>query len=392
MGTFTASFDLGMLVGFTASARRPQSAGTARRSTSPRRRRSRVRPLAVDVPHRRGTAPRPRVASAMAETASAIDHKLVNRLTEEQMARFREHTGTSAAYYERARKVMPAGSRPRSRRTILAVYIERGEGALVWDVDGSEYVDFHNGFGVMCIGRKPDRQCRGQGPESTRAALRRAHRGLDRRRRTPAASASPPWRFTNSGTESTMDAVHLARGITGRDHILKIEGSYGHHDAVMVSVYPDLEDLGTATTRSASPTGRLPQGAHRADPLGSVQRRGRPGESPAQAPGPGRRADHGAGDDEHQHHPAAAGLPGAGPRAHHRARRAADLRRGEDRVHDLAGQGDAALRRHPGHDHAGQGDLRRLPGWGDRDDRGARRQGRRRVRSTSTGPSTATLS
>jgi glutamate-1-semialdehyde 2,1-aminomutase len=55
----------------------------------------------------------------------------------------------------------------------------------------------------------------------------------------------PQWRFTNSGTESTMDAVHLARGATGRDVILKIEGSYhGHHDAVMVSVYPELEALG----------------------------------------------------------------------------------------------------------------------------------------------------
>ncbi|HEX6228251.1 MAG TPA: aminotransferase class III-fold pyridoxal phosphate-dependent enzyme, partial [Solirubrobacterales bacterium] len=55
----------------------------------------------------------------------------------------------------------------------------------------------------------------------------------------------PQWRFTNSGTESTMDAVHLARGATRRDMILKIEGSYhGHHDAVMVSVYPPLEALG----------------------------------------------------------------------------------------------------------------------------------------------------
>ena len=89
----------------------------------------------------------------MAETASAIDQKLVNRLTEEQMARFREHTGTSAAYYERARKVMPGGV-PSSfqENDPWPVYIERGEGALVWDVDGSEYVDFHNGFGVMCIG------------------------------------------------------------------------------------------------------------------------------------------------------------------------------------------------------------------------------------------------
>ena len=42
----------------------------------------------------------------------------------------------------------------------------------------------------------------------------------------------PQWRFTNSGTEATMDAVHLARAITGRDLVVKIEGSYhGHHDS-----------------------------------------------------------------------------------------------------------------------------------------------------------------
>ena len=52
-----------------------------------------------------------------------------------------------------------------------------------------------------------------------------------------------------------MDAVHLARGATGRDVILKIEGSYhGHHDAVMVSVYPDLEDLGERDDPARSPT------------------------------------------------------------------------------------------------------------------------------------------
>ena len=57
----------------------------------------------------------------------------------------------------------------------------------------------------------------------------------------------PQWRFTNSGTESTMDAIHLARAATGRDLVLKIEGSYhGHHDAVMVSVRPPLDQLGDA--------------------------------------------------------------------------------------------------------------------------------------------------
>ena len=69
------------------------------------------------------------------------------------MARFREHTPTSAEYFDRARKVMPGGV-PSSFQLNdpWPVYIDRGKGALVWDVDGAEYVDFHNGFGVMCVG------------------------------------------------------------------------------------------------------------------------------------------------------------------------------------------------------------------------------------------------
>jgi glutamate-1-semialdehyde 2,1-aminomutase len=66
----------------------------------------------------------------------------------------------------------------------------------------------------------------------------------------------PQWRFNNSGTEATMDAVHLARGATGRDTILKIEGSYhGHHDTVMVSVYPPLEALGARDDPISVPYG-----------------------------------------------------------------------------------------------------------------------------------------
>jgi glutamate-1-semialdehyde 2,1-aminomutase len=58
----------------------------------------------------------------------------------------------------------------------------------------------------------------------------------------------PQWRFANSGTEATMDAVHLMRAITGRDLIIKVEGCYhGHHDSVQVSVCPeDDAELGPA--------------------------------------------------------------------------------------------------------------------------------------------------
>ena len=66
----------------------------------------------------------------------------------------------------------------------------------------------------------------------------------------------PHWRFTNSGTESTMDAVHLARGLTGRNVIIKIEGTYhGHHDAVMVSVKPPPDLMGDRDHPNAIPYG-----------------------------------------------------------------------------------------------------------------------------------------
>jgi glutamate-1-semialdehyde 2,1-aminomutase len=180
--------------------------------------------------------------------AAAIDRSRVAELTKRELARLAERTPSSRERYERGVRVMPGGV-PSSfqENDPWPVYLERGEGARVWDVDGREYVDFHNGFGVMCIGHA--------NPSVAAAVKARVDLGTHFAAPTDGSIAVaeeladrfglPQWRFTNSGTESTMDAVHLARGATGRDMILKIEGSYhGHHDAVMVSVYPPLEALG----------------------------------------------------------------------------------------------------------------------------------------------------
>jgi glutamate-1-semialdehyde 2,1-aminomutase len=127
------------------------------------------------------------------------------------------------------------------------IFVERGRGSRVWDVDGNEYVDFHNGFGVMVVGHAH--------PKIVEAVSHQVERGthfaqpvedavvvareLARRFR------QPKWRFTNSGTESTLDAVRVARGFTGRDRLIKIEASYhGHHDALMVSVEPPADRMG----------------------------------------------------------------------------------------------------------------------------------------------------
>jgi glutamate-1-semialdehyde 2,1-aminomutase len=190
---------------------------------------------------------------------SAIARRKVAQLTEGEQAKFRERTHASAERFKRALKVMPGGV-PSSfqQNDPWPTYIERGDGTRVWDVDGNEYVDFHNGFGVMCIGHA--------NPKVGAAVKARVDLGTHFAAPTDGSIVVaeelerrfglPQWRFTNSGTESTMDAVHLARGATGRDVILKIEGSYhGHHDAVMVSVYPTLTDLGERDDPRSVPSG-----------------------------------------------------------------------------------------------------------------------------------------
>jgi glutamate-1-semialdehyde 2,1-aminomutase len=182
------------------------------------------------------------------EAQTTVDRNRVDELTRRERETLAKRTPRSREYFERARRVMPGGV-PSSFQANepWPVYIERGQGAEVWDVDGNEYVDFHNGFGVMCVGHA--------NPKIVAAVKEQVERGTHFAAPTEGSIVVaeelerryglPQWRFTNSGTESTMDAVHLARGATGRDVILKIEGSYhGHHDAVMVSVYPPLEALG----------------------------------------------------------------------------------------------------------------------------------------------------
>lgn len=191
--------------------------------------------------------------------STPFDPKHVASLTERQQELFRNRTGRSAETYQRAEKVMPSGV-PSSFQVNdpWPVYLERGVGSQVWDVDGNEYTDFHNGFGVMAIGHA--------NPVVGEAVKARIDEGTHFAAPTDGSIVVaeeltrrfglPQWRFTNSGTESTMDAVHLARGATGRDILLKIEGSYhGHHDSVMVSVYPPLEALGDRDDPISVPEG-----------------------------------------------------------------------------------------------------------------------------------------
>jgi glutamate-1-semialdehyde 2,1-aminomutase len=170
---------------------------------------------------------------------SQIDRERIRALTEREERTLNERTPKSHALYERARTSLVGGVASSYQvREPWPIYLERGEGARVWDVDGNELLDFHNGFGSMTQGHAH--------PAISRAVETRIQAGTHFAAPTEDAVTVaeelqrrwdlPKWRYTNSGTEATMDAVRIARGLTGRDTIVKIFGSYhGHNDALMVS-------------------------------------------------------------------------------------------------------------------------------------------------------------
>lgn len=172
----------------------------------------------------------------------------IDELIAEQEARFLARTRRSQQLGAHGATVMPGGvtsswasSKP------CPVWVSHGLGGHVWDADGTEYVDFHGGYGVNVVGHAH--------PAVVEQVQRRVTLGTHFAQPTDdsiiVAEALrerfglPMWRFTNSGTESTMDAIHLMRAITGRSIIIKVEGSYhGHSDAIMVSSFRNLDMLG----------------------------------------------------------------------------------------------------------------------------------------------------
>jgi glutamate-1-semialdehyde 2,1-aminomutase len=174
-----------------------------------------------------------------------------------ELAKLIDATPESHRLFTRASQTMPLGVASSFQAgDPYPIYLARGAGAEVWDADGRAYVDFHNGFGSTAVGHAHpkiveaiERAARTgtQFAVTTETCVRFAEE-LCRRFRLDRV------RFTNSGTEATMDAIRVARGVTGRDTICKIEGSYhGHHDAVMFSVAPSLHLIETAEE-----SGRLP--------------------------------------------------------------------------------------------------------------------------------------
>ncbi len=162
----------------------------------------------------------------------------------DEVARYRETTPQSRAIWEEACRYLPDGD---SRNSIFwkpyPIFTESAQGAVVTDADGVERLDFINTMTTMILGH---------GPASVLDAVRQQlDRGLaynsPNRHQVDLArilcDRIPSFqqvRFTNSGTEATLNTIRAARAFTGRSKFAKVEGGYhGTHDAVMVSLRID---------------------------------------------------------------------------------------------------------------------------------------------------------
>ncbi|MGF1471393.1 MAG: glutamate-1-semialdehyde 2,1-aminomutase [Rubrobacteraceae bacterium] len=158
----------------------------------------------------------------------------------------------SARLMERATRRIPGGvnSPVRAFRAVGGdpLFIERGEGSRISDVDGNSYVDYVMSYGPLVLGHAY--------PRVVEAVLRVARDGTTFGAPTgmevelaelvcevvPSIEAV---RMTNSGTEATMSAIRVARGYTGREKILKFDGNYhGHGDALLVAAGSGVATLG----------------------------------------------------------------------------------------------------------------------------------------------------
>src|SRR5438876_2443310 len=158
----------------------------------------------------------------------------------------------SEELFKRAQEVIPGGvnSPVRAFRAVGGhpLFIKRGEGSHIWDVDGREYIDYVGSWGLLIFGHRP--------PEVVKALEEILHIGTSfgapTEREVQLAELIRKFfpsvekvRLVNSGTEATMSAIRLARGFTGRDRIVKFDGCYhGHGDSLLVKAGSGVATLG----------------------------------------------------------------------------------------------------------------------------------------------------
>ena len=166
-------------------------------------------------------------------------------------------TSRSEELFRRAQAVIPGGvnSPVRAFRSVgrNPLFIARGEGSHIFDVDGNEYVDYVGSWGPLLLGHRHPailsaiEQALEIGTSFGAPTEREVELAEEIRDAVPSIELV---RLVNSGTEATMSAIRLARGFTGRDLTVKFEGCYhGHVDSLLVKAGSGMATLGIADTQ-----------------------------------------------------------------------------------------------------------------------------------------------
>lgn len=160
-------------------------------------------------------------------------------------------TPNSAAAYAKARRVLPGGVTHDVRyMRPHPIYVERAAGALKWDADGHEYVDYQGGHGALILGHAHPEVTEKVAEQLSRGTHFGANHELETRWAELVCAMVPSAemvRFTSSGTEATLMALRIARAATGRPLVLRFQGHFhGWHDHVAFGVTNHFD--GSATT------------------------------------------------------------------------------------------------------------------------------------------------
>lgn len=162
----------------------------------------------------------------------------------------------SAACFKAAQKLIPGGvnSPVRAFGSVggTPVYIQKGQGAYLWDVDGHKYVDLLSSWGPLILGHRHPKVLEALSETLLIGTSFGAPTELETKLAGLVVKAFPSIekvRMVSSGTEAAMSALRLARGFTGRDKILKFEGCYhGHADPLLIKAGSGLLTSGVPTS------------------------------------------------------------------------------------------------------------------------------------------------
>ncbi len=158
----------------------------------------------------------------------------------------------SKQFFEQAQKIIPGGvnSPVRAYKSVGRdpLFIHRGKGSKIFDVDGNSYIDYVGSWGPLILGHAPDEVIEAIGTALSNGTSFGAPTPIEIAMARKVIQAYPSMdqvRMVNSGTEATMSAVRVARGHTGRDKIIKFEGCYhGHVDYLLVEAGSGVTTLG----------------------------------------------------------------------------------------------------------------------------------------------------